>query len=246
MTTLWKRSVFIPIPKKGNAKECSNYHTIALISHASKVMIKILQARLQQYVDWEIPDAQVGFWRGSGAKDQIANICWIIGKARDFQKNIYFCFIDCVKTIGYVDHILWKILKDMGIPNYFTCLLRNLHAGQEATVRITHGRRDWFKIGKGVCQGRILLLYLFNLYAEYIMRKAGLKVKVKLLSQMDCSLPDSSLQGIFQARVLEWVAISFSMGSSQPRDWTQVSCIAGRQFTTWATREALKLGLDES
>ena len=173
--------------------------------------------------------------------DQIANICWIIGKARDFQKNIYFCFIDCVKTFGYVDHILWKILKDMGIPNYFTCLLRNLHAGQEATVRITHGRTDWFKIGKGVCQGRILLLYLFNLYAEYIMRKAGLKVKVKLLSQMDCSLPDSSLQGIlqscltfcdtmdcslpgssihgiFQARILEWVAISFSMGSSQPRD----------------------------
>ena len=180
MTTLWKRSVFIPIPKKGNAKECSNYHTIALISHASKVMLKILQARLQQCVYWEIPDVQVGFWRGSGAKDRIANICWIIEKARDFQKNIYLCFIDYAKTFGYVDHILWKILKDMGIPNYFICLLRNLHASQEPTVRTRHGTTDWFKIGKGVCQGYILLPCLFNLYAEHIMWKAGLKVKAKV------------------------------------------------------------------
>ena len=107
----WKRSVFIPIPKKGNAKECSNYHTIVLISHPSKVMLKILQARLQQYMNHELPDVQAGFRKGRGTKDQIANICWIIGKAREFQKNIYFCFTDYAKVFGYVDHNkLWKVL----------------------------------------------------------------------------------------------------------------------------------------
>ena len=100
----WKRSVFIPIAKKGNAKECSNYHTIALISHASKVMLKILQARLQQYVNRELPVVQAGFRKGRGSRDQIANICWIMEKAREFQKNIYFCFIDYVKAFDYVDH----------------------------------------------------------------------------------------------------------------------------------------------
>ena len=105
----WKRSVFIPIPKKGNAKECSNYHTIAFISHANKVMLKILQARLQQYVNCEIPDVQAGFRKGTGTRDQIANICWIIKKAREFQKNIYFCFSDYAKAFDYVDHNeLWK------------------------------------------------------------------------------------------------------------------------------------------
>ena len=136
----WKRSVFIPIPKKRNAKECSNYHTIALISHASKVMLKILQARLQQYVDRELPDVQAGFRKGRGTKDQIANIHWIIKKAREFPKNIYFCFIDYAKTSDYVDHNkLWKILQEMGIPDHLTCLLRNLYAGQGATVRTRHG-----------------------------------------------------------------------------------------------------------
>ena len=111
----WKSSVFIPIPKKGNAKECSNYRTIALISHASKVMLKILQARLQQYVNGEIPDVQI--------PDPIANIHWIIEKAREFQKNIYFCFIDYTKAFDCVDHNkLWKILKEMGIPDHLTCL----------------------------------------------------------------------------------------------------------------------------
>ena len=111
----WKRSVFIPIPKKGNAKECSNYSTIALISHTSKVMLKILQARLQQYVNRELPDVQAGFRKGSGTRDQIANICWIIKKAREFQKNIYFCFIDYAKAFDCVDHKkLWKILKRDG------------------------------------------------------------------------------------------------------------------------------------
>ena len=128
----WKRSVFIPIPKKGNAKECSNYRTIALISHASKVMIKILQVRLQQYVNRELSYVQTGFIKGRGIRDQIANIHWIIEKAREFQKNIYFCFIDYAKSYDGVDHKVWKILKEMGIPDHLTCLLRNLYAGQEA------------------------------------------------------------------------------------------------------------------
>ncbi|XP_060259447.1 uncharacterized protein LOC132658268 [Ovis aries] len=172
----WKRSVFIPITKKGNAKECSNYHTIALISHASKVMLKILQARLQQYVNRELPDVHAGFRKGRGTRDQSANICWIIEKAREFQKIIYFCFIDYAKAFDCVDHNqLWKILKEMGIPDHLTCLLGNLYAGQEATVRTGHGTTDWFQIGKGVCQGRILSPCLFNLYAQYIMRNAGLE-----------------------------------------------------------------------
>src|SRR5574340_99480 len=172
----WKRSVFIPIPKKGNAKECSNYHTIALISHASKLMLKILQARLQQYVNCELPDVQDGFRKDRGTRDQIANICWIIKQAREFQKNIYFCFLDYAKAFDCVDHQkLQKILKEMGIPDHLTCLLRNLYAGQEATVRTGHGTTDWFKLGKGVCQGCILSPCLFNFYAEYIMRNAGLE-----------------------------------------------------------------------
>ena len=120
----WKRSVFILIPKKGNAKECSNYHTIALISHASKVMLKIFQARLQQYVNHELPDVQAGFRKGRGTRDQIANICWIMEKAREFQKNIYFCCIDYAQTFDCVDHNkLWKILQEMEITDHFTCLL---------------------------------------------------------------------------------------------------------------------------
>ena len=119
-----------------NAKECSNYQTIALISHASKVILKILQARLQQYVNQELPDVQAGFRKGKGTRDQVANTCWIIEKAREFQKNIYFCFTDYANTFDCVDHNkLWKILKEMGIPDHLTCLLRNLYAGQEATVR---------------------------------------------------------------------------------------------------------------
>ena len=125
----WERPVFIPIPKKGNAKGCSKYRTIALISHASKVMLKILQARLQQYVNRELPDVQAGFRKGRGTRDQTDNICWIIEKAREFQKNIYFCFIDYAKAFDCVDHNkLWKILKEMGIPAHLTCLLRNLYA----------------------------------------------------------------------------------------------------------------------
>ena len=158
-------SIFIPVPKKGNTKECSNYCTI-----------KILQARLQQHVNHKLPDIQAGFRKGRGTRYQIANIRWIIEKAREFQKNIYFCFIDYVKAFDCVNcNKLWKILKEMGIPDHLTCLLRNLYAGQEVTVRIGHGTTDWFQTQKGICQGCILSPCLFNLYAEYIMRNAGLE-----------------------------------------------------------------------
>ena len=172
----WKRSVFIPIPRKDNAKECSNYHTIVLISHASKVMAEILQARLQQYVNWELPDVQAGFRKGRGTRRQIANIRWIIETERELQKNIYYCFIDYAKAFDRVDHNkLWKILKEMGIPDHLTCLLRNPYTGQEATVRTGHGTMDWFQIREGVHQGCILSPCSFNLYVEYIMRNAGLE-----------------------------------------------------------------------
>ena len=129
-------------------------------------MLKILQARLQQYVNRELPDVQAGFRKGRGTRDQTANICWIIEKAREFQKNIYFCFIDYAKAFDCVDHNqLWIILKEMGISDHLICLLRNLYAGQEATVRTGHGTTDWFRIGKGVHQGCILSPCLFNLYA---------------------------------------------------------------------------------
>ena len=154
MATGLEKVCFIPIPKKGNAKECSNYYTIALISHASRVKLKTLQARLQQYVNHELPDVQAGFIKGRGSRDHIANIRWIIEKVREFQKSIYFCFIDYAKAFECVDHNkLWKILKEMGIPDHLTCLLRNLYVGQEATVRTVYGTTDWFKIGRGVCQG---------------------------------------------------------------------------------------------
>ena len=139
----WKSLVFILIPKKGSIKECSIYSTIALISHASKVMLKILQARLWQYMNRDLPDVQAGFRKGRGTRDQIGKICWILEKAREFQKNIYFCFTDYAKAFDCVDHNkLWKILKEMGIPDHLICLLRNLYAGQEATVRTGHGTTD--------------------------------------------------------------------------------------------------------
>ena len=131
--------------------------TIALISHASNLRLKILQARLQQYMNRELADIQSGFRKGRRTRDQIANIHWIIKTARKFQKNTYFCFVDFAKTFDCVDHYkLWKILQEMGIPDHLTCLLRNLYARQEATVRTGHGTTDWFQIGKGVYQGCIL------------------------------------------------------------------------------------------
>ena len=138
-------------------------------------MLKILQARLQQYMNRKLPDIQAGFRKGRGTRDQIANIHWIIEKAREFQKNIYFYFIDYAKAFDCVDHNkLWKILQEMEIPDNLTRLLRNLYAGQEATVRTGHGKTDWFQIGKGECRGCIWSPCLFKLYAEYIMQNARL------------------------------------------------------------------------
>ena len=139
-------------------------------------MLKILQAGLQQYVNHELSDVQAGFTEGQGTRDQVANMLWIIKKAGGFQKNTYFCFIDYAKAFDCVDHNeLWKILKEMGVPDHLTCFLRNLYAGQEATVRTGHGTTDRFQIRKEVCSGYILSPCLFNLYAEYIMKNAGLE-----------------------------------------------------------------------
>ena len=144
-----EKSVFIPIPKKGNAKECSNYCTIAPISRTSKVMLKILQARLQQYVNYELPDVQAVFRKGRGTRDQTASICWIMEKAREFQKNIYFWFLEYVKAFDCVDHNkLWKNIQELGIPDHLTCLLRNLYAGQGTIVRTRLGTTHWFQLGK--------------------------------------------------------------------------------------------------
>ena len=141
-----KETIFLFCNNRGHEMRealTTNYRTIALISHASKVMLKILEARLQQYMNWELPDVQAGFRKGRGTRDQIANIRWIIKKAREFQKNIYYCFIDYAKAFDCVDHDkLWKILKEMGIPDHLTCLLRNLYAGQEATLTTGHGTTD--------------------------------------------------------------------------------------------------------
>ena len=168
-----KRSIFIPIPKKVNAKECSNYHTIVLISHASKVMLNILQARLQQYMNRELLDVQAGLRKGRGTRDQIANIHWIIEKAREFQRKSTSALFDYAKVFDCVNHNkLWKILQEMEIPDHLTCLLRNLYAGQEATVRTGHGTTDRFQIGKGECQGCLFSPCLFNLNAEHIMQNA--------------------------------------------------------------------------
>ena len=156
-------------------------------------MLRILQARLQQYMNQELPDVQVGFRKGRGTRDQIA-ICWVIEKAREFQKNIYFCFIDYAKAFDCVDHNKLEILQEMGILDHLTYLLRNLYAGQEATVRTGHGTKDLFQIEKGVHQGCILSLYLFNFYAEYIMRnarldeaQAGIKIVGRNINNLRCA-----------------------------------------------------------
>ena len=158
-TIAWKISwVAEPgrLQSMGSQRVGHDWATSLSLSHASKVILKILQARLQLYMNHELPDVQAGFRKGRGTRDQIANICWIMEKAREFHKNIYFCFIDCAKAFDCVDHNqLWKILKEMGIPDHLTCLLRNLYAGQEATVRTGHGTTDWFQVGKGVHQGCI-------------------------------------------------------------------------------------------
>ena len=176
-----------PIPKKGDAKQCSNYHTIALISHASKVMLKILQVRLQQYVNWELPDAQVGFRKCRGTRDQIANICWITEKAWEFQKN--FCFIDYAKAFDYVDHINpWKILKEMGIPYHLTCLMGNLYADQEAIVGTGYGTMGWFQFGNRVRQGSILPAYLTYMQSTSCEMLGWMKHKLESRLQEEISI----------------------------------------------------------
>ena len=171
VTTGQETFCFHSNPKEGNTDVCAKCHSVVLISHAST----ILQARLQHYVYRELSDIQAGFRKGRRTRDQISSICCIIEKAREFQKNIYFCFTDYAKTFDCMDHNkLWKILKEMGIPDHLTCFLRNLYAGREATVRTGYGTTDWFQIGKEARQGCILSPCLFNLYAEYIMRNAGL------------------------------------------------------------------------
>ena len=158
----WNRSVFIPIPKKGSAKECSNYHTLALISHASKVMLKILQARLQQYMNSELPDVQARFRKGKGTRDEMANTCWTIEKTREFQKNIWFCFIDYAKDFDCMDHNkLWEILTEMRIPDHLTCLLRNLYQVKKEQLELDI---EWFQIGKMY----IKAVYCHSAYLTYM------------------------------------------------------------------------------
>ena len=158
-----KKVSFHSNPKEGQCQKCSNYCMIALISHASKVILKSLQAKLQQYVNHELQDVQTGFRNDRGGRDQIVNIHWITEKARELQKNIYFCFIDYSKAFDYADHNkLWKILQEMGIPNHLNCLLMNLYVGYKATVKTQHGTTDWFHIGKRVCQCYILSPYLIS------------------------------------------------------------------------------------
>ena len=163
MATRLKRSVFIPSPKKGNAKECLNYCKIALISHASKVIFKIVQASLQQYMNWELLDIQAGFRKGRGTRSYIANICWIIEKAREFQKNIYFGFINYAKAFDCRSQQTGKFLE-MGIPDHLTYLLRNLYAGQEATVRTAHETTDCLQIGKEYDK----VAYYYPVYFTYM------------------------------------------------------------------------------
>ena len=158
--------------KEGQCQRCSNYCTIALISEAIKVMLKILQARIQHYMNQELPDVQGGFRDGTETRDQNGSIHWIIERAKEFQKNIYFCFIDYAKAFVWMT-INWKILKKMEIPYHLTCFMRNLYAGQESIVRTRHEMMDWLQIGKGVCQSCTLSPCLFNLYAVYIIQNAA-------------------------------------------------------------------------
>ena len=182
----WKRSVFIPIPKKGNAKECLNYHTIVLISHASKISLKILQARRQQYVNWELPDIQAGFRKGRGTKDQTASICWITEKAREFQKNVYFCFTDYAKGFDYVDHNkLWNSLKEMGISDHLTCLPKTCMQVKKQQVEPDMELRTGLKLGKEYNKA----VHCHPAYLTYMLNTSG-----KMPGWMNCNL-ESRLPG---------------------------------------------------
>jgi len=171
----WKRSIYIPLHKKGDPSDCSNYRTIALIPHASKVLLKIIQRRLESHVDRELPENQAGFRKGRGTRDVIADVRWMLEKTREYQKDVYMCFIDYSKAFDSVDYDkLWTTLRGMAIPEHLIVLMRNLYSGQEAAIRTEDGNSGWFTVSKGVRQGCILSPYLFNLYAEEIMRNAEL------------------------------------------------------------------------
>ena len=173
--TKWKRSIYVPIYKKGNPNECCNYRTISLISHASKILLKIIQRRLEPIMESIIPEEQAGFRRARGTRDHISNIRRLMETAREFQQEVYLCFIDYSKAFDCVDHVtLWNVLGEMGVPLHLIDLMRNLYHQQEAAVRTEHGDSEWFGVGKGVRQGCILSPYLFNIYAEHIIRKANL------------------------------------------------------------------------
>ena len=205
-------------------------------------MLKILQARLQQYMNRELPDVQAGLRKGRGTRDQIANIRWFMEKAREFQKNIYFCFIDYAKAFDSVDHNKLKILKEMGIPDHLTCFLRNLYAGQEATVRTGHVTRDWFQIRRGVHQGCILSPCLFNLYAEYIMRNAGLeeaqaaiKIAGRNISHLryadDTTLmaeSEEELKSLLMKVKVESEKVGLKLNIRKQRSWHPVSSLHGK------------------
>ena len=170
----WKRSVFIPSPKKGNVKECTNYHTIALISNTSEVMLKIVQARLQQYMNCEIPDVQAGLGKAEEPEIKFPTSTGSPKKEKSSRTTSTSALLTMPKPLTVWVMTNWKILKGMGIPDHQTCLLRNLYASQEATIRSGHRTTNWFQIGKGVHQDCILSPCLFNLYAGYVMRNAGL------------------------------------------------------------------------
>ena len=207
----WKRSVFIPISKKGNAKEGSNYHTIVLISHAGKVVLKILQAGLQQYVNRELPDVQTGFRKGRGTRDQIANIHWIIEKTRKFQKNIYFCFIDYTKAFDCVDHNkLWKILKETGIPDHLTCLREICMQVKKQQLELDMEQQTGSKLGKEYVQA----VYHHLAYLTYMQGES------ESHSVMSSSLRPHGLYSTWNSPGQNTGVghLPFTRGSSQPRD----------------------------
>ena len=206
-------------------------------------MLKVLQARLQQYVNRQLPYVQAGFRKGRGTRDQIPNIRWIMEKAREFQKNIYFCFIDYAKAFDCVDHNkLWKILKQIGIPDHLICLLRNLYAGQEATVRTGHGTTNWFQIGKGVYPGCILPHCLFNFYAVYIMRNAGLEetqARVKIAGRninnlryaddtMLMAENEEELKSLLLKMKVESEKVGLKFNIQKQRSWHSVPSLHGK------------------
>ena len=199
-----KKSVFIPVPKRGNGKECSNYCTVALISHASKVTLKILQVRLQQYVNRALPDVQAGFRKGRGTRDKIANICWIIEKTREFLKNIYFCFIDYTKAFDCVDHNkLWKILQEMGIPDHLTCLLTNLYAGQEQQLKLDMEQWTGSKLGN-----------------EYVKAVYCHPAYLTSMQSTSCKMPDW-MNHKLESRLLGEISITSDMQMTPPL-WQKV------------------------